>query len=220
MSPVISVVFTSRGRPGDLVEVLEGLWDQATYPSELEMIVAVDPDDDATRAAEGDLPPGARLWTAPERYGYTGLHLYLNQLATLADPASHWLMWFNDDMRLLTPGWDVIVREHRDAILWPRANHVHHANIAPIWPKAWSDAAGCVSPTTHMDTWLQRVGERLGCHDRIPVEIVHDRADLTGNHDDATYHEGRFLLGPEGMHGHFPSEMLDAYCAKIEALRD
>ena len=31
------------------------------------------------------------------------------------------------------------------------------------------------------------------------MEIIHDRADLTGNHDDLTYAEGRKLLGPEGM---------------------
>jgi hypothetical protein len=108
-------------------------------------------------------------------------------------------MWFNDDMRAQTWSWDVAVRQNRPAILWPHANHCHHANICPIWPRAWSDAMGHASPTSHMDTYLQYLGEALGRHDKIPVEIIHDRADVTGGHDDATYAEGRKKLGPEGM---------------------
>jgi hypothetical protein len=34
---------------------------------------------------------------------------------------------------------------------------------------------------------------------KIPVQILHDRADVTGGHDDLTYAEGRKLLGSEGM---------------------
>jgi hypothetical protein len=221
VTPEISVTFCSRGRPGDLFETLWRLTDLAADPDQIEMIVAVDPDDgeSAYQATTAGLPGQARLWVAPQRYGYTGLHHYLNQLATMA--SGHWLMWFNDDMRMQTTGWDTVVRAQPDGILWPHANHVQHANIAPIWPKAWSDAAGCVSPTTHMDTWLQRVGEELGCHRRIPVDIVHDRFDVTGNtaHDDATYREGRKLLGPEGMAGELPWDLFAGYCAKVRAAR-
>ena len=56
-----------------------------------------------------------------------------------------------------------------------------------------------VTPTMHMATWLQYVGESLGRHVQLPVEVFHDRADVTGNHNDQTYHEGRQLMGPEGM---------------------
>jgi hypothetical protein len=195
----ISVVFTSRGRPESLLAACGSLVSQAAAPDEIEIIVAVDPDDetvpDTPDPMLGDFR--LRLWTAPERYGYTGLHLYLNQLAKMA--AGTWCLWFNDDMRMLTPGWDLIVRASRPAVLWPSANHCHHANIVPAWPRAWSDAMGRVSPTTHMDTYLQYLGEALGRHDRVPVEVLHDRADVTGGHDDATYAEGRKLLGSEGM---------------------
>jgi hypothetical protein len=174
----------------------------ANAAAELEIIVAADPDDDATlsvftEAEHQSLPSQLRVWVAPERYGYTNLHVYLNELARLA--SGEWLMWFNDDMRLLTAGWDDEVREHRPAVLWPRANHVHHANIAPAWPKAWSDATGHASPVSHMDTYWQRVGEALGRHDPVNFKILHDRADVTGNHADQTYAEGREQLGAEGM---------------------
>lgn len=195
----ISVVFASRGRPQSLVEAVGSLLDHAEEPDEIEVIVAVDPDDATVlHGIDGLFGEGSvRLWTAPERYGYYRLHDYLNPLAKMAKGA--WCLWWNDDMRMITHGWDTVIRASRPAILWPKANHVHHANIVPAWPRAWSDAMGHVSPTTHMDTYLQYLGEALGRHDRIPVEVLHDRADVTGNHDDATYAEGRKLLGPEGM---------------------
>jgi hypothetical protein len=193
---LVSVCFASRGRPASCGRALQSLFGNAADPGRIEAIVAVDPDEDmdAYRAA---LPDGARLWVAPERFGYQRLHDYLNPLAKEA--RGTWCFWLNDDMVLLTDGWDEIVRRNRPAILWPHANHVHHANIAPIWPRAWSEALGHVTPTTHMDTYLQYLGEALGRHDKIPVEIIHDRADVTGGHDDQTYAEGRKLLGSEGM---------------------
>lgn len=192
-------MFCSRGRPHGLLRAVESLIGHAARPGEIEVIVAFDPDDPTALDAADALfeVPHVTVWDAPERYGYTGLHLYLNQLAKMA--TGTWCMWWNDDMVMQTPGWDLIVRANRPAILWPAANHVHHANIVPAWPRAWSDALGRVSPTSHMDTYLQYLGEALGRHDRIPVEVLHDRADVTGGHDDQTYAEGRKLLGPEGM---------------------
>jgi pimeloyl-ACP methyl ester carboxylesterase len=217
--PAISLVFTSRGRPQDLIETLTGLWGLADHPELLEAIVAVDPDDEATLAAERKLEwavPRARLWVAPERYGYRNLHLYLNQLAVRA--RGTWCMWWNDDMRMQTQGWDTIIRLSPQGVLWPSANHVQHANIVPVWPRAWSDAAGMVCPTMHMDTWLQYAGEQLGRHFQIPVEVVHHRADVTGEHDDQTYAEGRKLMGSEGMHPGF-QDSLRLLPGWIEAVR-
>lgn len=191
----ISVIFASRGRPESLARTVSLLFDLAADPAGVEAIVAVDPDDEETRDAR--MPPRLQFWTAPERFGYQRLHDYLNPLAKMA--SGTWCLWFNDDMIMKTPGWDRIIAAQRPAILWPHANHVHHANIVPAWPRAWSDALGHVSPTTHMDTYLQRLGEMLNRHMPIPVEVVHDRADVTGHHDDVTYAEGRGLLGPEGM---------------------
>lgn len=205
----ISVCFASRGRPASLHAAIASLRHHASDPAGIEFIVAVDPDDPATRAAAN--ATGAACWIAPERYGYTGLHLYLNHLATLA--RGNWCLWWNDDMRMQTPGWDAVIRENRPAVLWPAANHVPHANIVPAWPRSWSDAMGHVSPTSHMDTYLQWLGEALGRHDRIGVKVLHDRADVTGNHDDRTYAEGRKLLGPEGMAPGFDAAAVRAQIA-------
>jgi hypothetical protein len=218
--PEISVIFTSRGRAVSLRDSLFGLIDRADDRRSIEVIVAMDPDDPAREEAEFLLTGYGwiTIWTAPERYGYQGLHLYLNQLAKMA--RGRWLMWWNDDMRMQTLGWDTIIRQAPQGVLWPYANHVEHANIVPIWPKAWSDAAGMVTPTMHMDTWLQYAAEALGLHHRIPVHVVHDRADVTGGHDDQTYAEGRGPMGSEGMSGDFQPALaqLPAWVAAVRGV--
>jgi glycosyltransferase involved in cell wall biosynthesis len=192
---MISVLLPSRGRPGSLRASIASLLDHAHTRAAVEVLVAADPDDPGTQIAAQEA--GARCWVAPERYGYTGLHLYVNDLAKRA--RGEWCLLWNDDMRMQSQNWDLAIRSHRPAILWPTANHAHHANIAPVWPRAWTDAIGHVSATSHNDTYLQYLGEALGLHERLPVEVLHDRADLTGNHDDATFAEGRALIGPDGM---------------------
>jgi hypothetical protein len=217
----ISVCFAARGRPESLAGTVTQLLGLADCPEDIEVLIAMDPDDPARPVAEGIFASqpdtqNVRIWTAPERYGYTGLHHYLNALAKQARGA--WIMWWNDDMVMQTEGWDSIVIDSPQGVLWPHANHVGHANIAPIWPKAWSDANGYVTATTHMDTWLQYVAEQLGCHHKVPIEIIHDRADVTGNHDDETYAEGRKLLGPEGMAPDF-QQALEKMPAYVETVR-
>lgn len=219
--PHISVCFASRDRPAGLHDAVASLLDRASQPDGIEVLVGMDPDDPQLRAAARQLHRAtrfrpARIWVAPQRFGYCRLHDYLNELATQA--RGTWCLWWNDDMRMLTAGWDDIIRTHRPAILWPAANHVQHANIAPAWPRSWSDRLGHVSPTTHMDTFLQALGEVLGRHDQIPVQIVHDRADVTGGHDDATYAEGRKLLGPEGMAPGFDDTAFEAAVARDAAI--
>lgn len=194
---MISVLLPSRGRPGSLASSTRELLELASQPDDVQVLVAIDPDDDATAAAV--LAPQVRLAVAPERYGYHGQQHYYSLLLATVSPDARWLMNWNDDARMLTAGWDEIIRSQEPAVLWPAANHAPHACTFPAWPRAWSDALGHVTPTPHVDTYLQRLGEALGLLVKIPVEVLHDRADVTGGHDDATYAEGRKPLGPEGM---------------------
>ncbi len=215
----ISVIFASRGRYAGLADTVDSLRDNAASNDDIEVIVAMDPDDLATHVVQDSRygnGTASSLWVAPERYGYLGLHHYLNALAKRA--RGEWLMWFNDDMKMLTENWDDVVRIHRPAVLWPRANHVHHANIAPIWPRSWSDAIGHASPTTHMDTYLQRIGEAIGRHDAVTIDIFHDRADITGNNADQTYADGRKKLGAEGMSPDWDESWFQHQVAKDAAI--
>lgn len=179
---MISVLLPSRGRPKPLVESIGSLLDLADRPGAVQVLIAADPDDPDTR--EVDLPWQAAVWTAPERYGYPRLHEYVNRLAERAD--GDWLMLWNDDARILTPGWDAIVAVQQPGVLWPHSNDIATCNTFPIWPRTWTDRLGHVSLSPHCDSWIQYLGQALDRHERVDIEILHDRADLTGGHNDAT----------------------------------
>ncbi|MEH0417818.1 glycosyltransferase family 2 protein [Streptomyces sp. B21-083] len=179
---LISVLLPSRGRPKALTESIDSLLNQADRPGRIQILIAADPDDPDT--VDVDLPWQASMWTAPERYGYPRLHEYVNRLAEQADGA--WLMLWNDDARILTDGWDSIVHEQAPRVLWPRSNDIPTCNTFPIWPAAWTRHLGHVSLSPHCDSWIQYLGQTLDRHERVDIDILHDRADLTGGHDDAT----------------------------------
>lgn len=179
---MISVLLPSRGRPKALLESIASLLDRADRSGAVEILIAADPDDQPTR--DVDLPWQANLWTASERYGYSRLHEYVNRIARIA--TGDWLMLWNDDARMLTQGWDTIVGQQEPGVLWPQSNDIATCNTFPIWPRAWTDAMGHVSLSPHCDSWMQHIGEALHKQPRIDVEILHDRADLTGGHDDQT----------------------------------
>ena len=179
---MISVLLPSRGRPRSLADSIAGLTGNAARPRDLEVLVAADPDDATTRLAA--LQAGATVHVTRERYGYPRLHEYVNRLA--ADATGDWLMLWNDDARMLTENWDAIVEQQEPAVLWPHSNDVAGCNTFPVWPRAWTDALGHVSLSPHCDSWIQDLGTALGRHRRIPVRVLHDRADLTGGHDDQT----------------------------------
>ena len=78
---MISVLMPSRGRPESAAASAESLFSLAANPDQVEILVALDPDDDGPYA-DLRLGPRACFWTAPERYGYMRLERYYNHLAT------------------------------------------------------------------------------------------------------------------------------------------
>lgn len=180
---MISVLLPSRGRPQALADSVGSLRDLAAEPGQLEVLVAADPDDPDTAVAAAGLDVDY-LWTAPERYGYHQLHQYVNHLAEHA--SGQWLLLWNDDARMLTPDWDAVVHAQQPGVLWPTSNDIAACNTFPLWPRAWTDAMEHVSLSPHCDSWIQHIGEALQLQERINIQVLHDRADLTGGHDDQT----------------------------------
>lgn len=174
---MISVLTPTRGRPQALAESVDSLMDLAEEPSNVEVLAAVDPDD-----VEGyvrPLPALYDVWVSSVRHGYIGIHCYYNFLATHA--AGDWLLIWNDDALMRTQGWDKIVESQAPAVLRPSANHHHELNLFPVWPTRWARHIGHVSLCFNADTWVQEVGNLLGGQQNIPVEIFHDRDNVTGS---------------------------------------
>jgi hypothetical protein len=196
---VITVMLPSRGRTGLLRASIGSLAGLAARPDKLEILVAADPDDEPTVHFEaGDGRYRLRVITAPERFGYARLHEYYNLLATHA--RGTWLMLWNDDASMLTPGWDEVVRAQPDSILWAKANHCEAGLLFPVWPRSWYEIAGYVSRSPNVDVWLQDIGN-LVCGIRpVDIRVFHDRFDVTGRNGDSTYAEGRALQGGDVNH--------------------
>lgn len=210
---MISVLLPSRGRPLSLADSIGSLRVMANDPAALEILVAADPDDPATaKAAEQSR---ATCWTAPTRYGYHQLHRYVNHLATLA--SGEWLLLWNDDARMLTPGWDRRVEEAEPGVLWSAHNDSPALNIFPIAHRSIIETLGHFSLSPHCDSWAQDVATAVGAHHRIPVDVLHDRHDLTGGHNDQTFRDAQAGYRTADYHS---SEMVALRRRDIEVLKE
>lgn len=181
----ITLLCPSRGRLKSLADSIWSARRTATDESRIKAVVVADPDDMETVSVACDLR--VRCMVAPQRFGYAGLHEYYNLAASAAEPG--WLMVWNDDASMLTPGWDEVVASQPPGVLWPEHNDRNHdhCNLFPIWPSTWSAATGRVAADIHVDSWLQEIGQALGRQWRVPLQVWHHRADVTGDHEDQTW---------------------------------
>jgi len=183
----IAVLLPSRGRPEALAESIASLRVCADQPDRVDVLVAADPDDPATVAAADACQ--AAVWIAPQRFGYANLHQYVNALAKVA--SAEWLLLWNDDARMLSPGWDSRIVEAPQGVLWPAHNDSPTLNVFPVVHRRVVDLMGHFSLSPHCDSWVQDVADAVGIQHRVDVHVFHDRYDLTGGHDDQTFREAQ-----------------------------
>jgi glycosyltransferase involved in cell wall biosynthesis len=189
---MISVLLPSRGRPKLLAESLTSLQNLASSGYLLEYLVAYDPDDVTTASVAQ--AHGCKTTRAPERWGYYELGKYYNLLTAKA--IGDWLLLWNDDALMTTPGWNRIIEIQHPHILVVDL-HTDLTDMAVCaFPAVHSravEAVGyfCPPETSHSDSYWQDVGRRTGRIAPVNVHVHHDRYDLTGNNNDTVYQEGR-----------------------------
>jgi len=71
----------------------------------------------------------------------------------------------------------------------------HPYSIFPIVPREWLDLFGYMSPHSLSDAWLSQQAYLLDILQRIDVDVLHDRFDLTGNNKDETFENRPMLEG-------------------------
>lgn len=178
---MISVLLPSRGRPDSLARSVASLRDNANCA--VQVLVAADPDDPAT--AQNTVAD--KTVVAAQRYGYSKLHRYFNELAELADGG--WLLLWNDDALMLTKDWDATIEALPRGVL---VAHVQSQlspamSCFPAVRREAVDAVGGFCPhTPHADTYWQQIGQLTGTIAMVGVHVNHDRADITGGHKDQT----------------------------------
>ena len=178
---MITLLCPSRERPQSLKRSIDTLLSNAAHPVLTEVLVYLDDDD----LSNYESIPSTKYVRGP-RYGYANLHTAISKhLIPLA--TGRWLFLWNDDAYMKTKHWDRVIEDQdTDNLLFPGHNHPdHELNVFPVIPKKWVDVAGW-SKNGANDTWWQVVAKMIDREVKVPIDILHDREDLTGGHKDAT----------------------------------
>ena len=184
MKPIVSVLLPTRGRSKALYESISSLNTRARKLENVEILLRRD-NDDPTILRE--LPSNVKIYMG-RRYGYKNLHKYYNELCGKA--TGRWLWIWNDDFIVKTQNYDeILAQKFKFRLLTIKTNHSSRMVVGPLVPLKWYGILGHLSLNLHIDTWLGEIGRKLGIDDHVPISILHDRADLTGNNRDQTFEE-------------------------------
>ena len=200
---IISVLLPTRGRTEVLRKSLKSLVEKATKPERIEILFGIDEDDTDTLdyikdvisvdLKELGIESRASIF---KPLGYENLHIYVNTLAGNAQ--GEWLFFWNDDCLMVSEGWDEVIDQYNGQfkLLGPKDNHEGHPYaILPIVPKDWFILMGHLSQNAQNDAWLSHIAYMLDIFERVDFEFIHDRADITGNNDDETFQNRRYMEG-------------------------
>lgn len=199
----ISVLLPTRGRTQVLKSSLESLITKAANTKRVEIILGMDEDDTNTiEYVKTEIAPMLQPYEIECRaqifkpQGYENLHVYVNTLA--ASCSGEWLFFWNDDALMVSENWDDTIASYTGQfkLLGPTDNHNGHPYaIFPIVPRDWFILLDHLSQNTQNDAWLSHIAYMLDIFERIPVEVIHDRADITGNNNDATFMNRKYMEG-------------------------
>lgn len=199
----ISVLLPTRGRTESLEKSIRSLLDLAADPAKIEILLAVDRDDQATI----DFTTNQLKSILENRYkcgytvmafnpiGYIRLNEYLNALAKVS--TGDWLFFYNDDAVMTTQNWDneILIHTGKTCLLRAETNNQHPYAIFPILPRSWIEVTGHISAHQINDAWVSHIAYMLDIVIDIPVYIRHERFDLTGLNNDDTYKNRPMLEG-------------------------
>lgn len=198
----IAMLLATRGRTDMLGRSIRSLVELADDISRVQLMFAFDDDDEVGfKYFTDDLKPWMDEqkvnYTAMrfKRMGYVNLHKYNNAMAKQTD--AKWLVIWNDDAVMQSKGWDSTIMSYYGEfkLLSFKTHNMHPYSIFPIVPRAWYDLLGYISPHPTQDGWVSQQAYMLDIYQRIDVDVLHDRFDLTGNNNDDIFANRPMLEG-------------------------
>jgi len=210
---MISILLPTRKRKTALEQSVKSLLSLADNGANIEFVIAVDKDDSDTE----NYVKGKKFINLLKKYktseniltfeplGYLNLYVYVNECAKMSQ--GNQLMFWNDDAEMLTKGWDTIIDKNANyfgCLRMPCVNMNHPFALFPIIPRKWLELFKCISPVNHSDWWIYNVCKPLNRITDIPVEVIHNRADVNGENNDETFANNSYLLD-----GHSPHDPRD-----------
>jgi hypothetical protein len=215
----IAIILPTRGRTKALTDSLIGLLEKAANLDSIQVLLGLDTDDAVgiahfQESLQPQLDEMGVSYTAMtfEPLGYSRLNEYINTLSKNSD--ADWIFFWNDDALMESQDWDLEIIKHtgKFKLLAVHTHHDHPYSIFPIVPRAWLDLIGHLSLHSMTDAWLSQIAYLVDIWERIEIQVLHDRADLTGNNLDATFKQRELLEGN-------PSNPRDFHNPSVSALR-
>jgi len=211
----IAILLATRGRTESLNRSICSLINLADNIKRVQIMFAFDKDDTVgpayfIKTIKPLLDQSRVCYTAMnfDPMGYVNLHKYNNAMA--AKTSSHWLVIWNDDAVMETQGWDSKIMSYQGQfkLLAFKTHNLHPYSIFPIVPRKWYDLLGYISPHPTQDGWVSQQAYLLDIYERIEVDVLHDRYDLTGNNNDDTFRNRPMLEGKPNDPNDFHSKMM------------
>jgi hypothetical protein len=191
--PLVSVLLPTRGRSNFLLGALESLYATASKPSDIETIIKIDDDDTATRDVAtklvnlmGGCP--ISVCSGPRGKGYLEMHQWINQLCGMAK--GDWLIFWNDDTRMLTLGWDTALLNcgggFADGLFMFICKVLQRpsSNEFLFIRREMYEVLGHLSMSCHVDTYVATIMIMIQRAMHSPIEVSHavnQFKDVTGD---------------------------------------
>lgn len=198
---LVSFMLPTRHMEDEVLISLKSLIENSSQKHNWEILIALDDDDKKTLSK---IPLIDELFEPydfcsykieiMERQGYSKLQNYYNRLAELS--SGEFLFLWNDDAVMITPFWDLIIKEDFD--LYPEKiclfpleynykseifEYLHYLlhNGFPIVRREWLDILGHFATYFKNDTYVMNVA--LGYSDYSRIVISHDNGHETNAND-------------------------------------
>ena len=197
----ISILLPTRKRLSLLKKSVQSLIDNAREPEKLQFLFGVDEDDTESFNYLKDSKYPNQLALQFKPIGYENLHKYNNTLAGYA--SGKWIMFFNDDATMQTKNWDDKIMDFEDefCLLRFKEQTKHPYSIFPCFPKIWYYLLDHISLHGQNDAWLSEIAYMLNIMRDVDIEVIHDRADITGNNNDETFRARKYNEGNPDQKG-------------------
>jgi hypothetical protein len=204
----ISILLPTRGRAQALMSSIQSLHTLAEDFDSIEILFGVDNDD---VVGMENMLHNVCPWIEKnnikhkivifEPQGYNNLHRYVNGLAEHSQGS--WLFFWNDDAVMKTTAWDARIRERTGEfrLLSVYTHNNHPYSIFPILPRQWFEILGHISQHSSNDAYVSQLAYYLDIFERIDVHCDHNRYDITGINNDATYQQRRIMEGDPSQPG-------------------
>lgn len=182
---MISMLLPARGRTANLYASVDSVYSLASHPENVEVLVRMDDDDKCLQDEQVVLADIAkhvgrdlvRVEVGP-RLGYARMHEYYNDLAARA--RGDWLFIWNDDIEMLTEGWDEKIADAPlFSVQFPRRDMRDTTDYTlPVVGRPVYESVGHLSLNAYCDAWISDVSAFAGTSViRNDVVFLHHRLD-------------------------------------------